>query len=52
MKAYYGDGATKANDWGFDWLPGVTGDHSHFGYWLDTADDKPASAFHNHWRMG
>lgn len=40
MKAYYGDGATKENDWGFDWLPRVTGDHSHFGYWLDMADGK------------
>lgn len=40
MKAYYGDGATKDNDWGFDWLPRVTGDHSHFGYWLDMADGK------------
>src|SRR5689334_7101907 len=34
MKAYYGDGARQENDWGFDWLPRVTGDHSHFGYWL------------------
>ena len=40
MKAYYGDNATKENDWGFDWLPRVTGDHSHFGYWLDMADGK------------
>jgi formate dehydrogenase major subunit len=40
MKAYYGDGATKDNQWGFDWLPRVTGDHSHFGYWLDMADGK------------
>ncbi len=40
MKAYYGDGATKENEWGFHWLPRVTGDHSHFGYWLDMADGK------------
>lgn len=40
MKAYYGDAATKENDWGFNWLPRVTGDHSHFGYWLDMADGK------------
>ncbi len=40
MKAYYGDKATANNDWGFDWLPRVTGDHSHFGYWLDMADGK------------
>ncbi|MBV8050908.1 MAG: molybdopterin-dependent oxidoreductase [Acidobacteriaceae bacterium] len=40
MKAYYGDAATKENNWGFNWLPRVTGDHSHFGYWLDMADGK------------
>jgi len=40
LKAYYGDAATAENDYGFDWLPRVTGDHSHFGYWLDMADGK------------
>jgi formate dehydrogenase major subunit len=45
MKAYYGDGATKDNNWGFDWLPRVTGDHSHFGYWLDMADGKVEGLF-------
>jgi formate dehydrogenase major subunit len=45
MKAYSGVGATKANDWGFDWLPRVTGDHSHFGYWLDMADGKLEGLF-------
>lgn len=40
MKAYYGDSATQENEWGFHWLPRVTGDHSHFGYWLDMADGK------------
>ena len=45
MKAYYGDTATKENDWGFDWLPRVTGDHSHFGYWLDMQDGKMDGLF-------
>ena len=45
MKAYYGDAASKSNDWGFDWLPRVTGDHSHFGYWLDMADGKLEGLF-------
>lgn len=45
MKAYYGQGATKDNDWGFHWLPRVTGDHSHFGYWLDMADGKVEGLF-------
>lgn len=40
MKAYYGERATAGNEWGFHWLPRVTGDHSHFGYWLDMADGK------------
>jgi formate dehydrogenase major subunit len=45
MKAYYGDGATHDNGWGFHWLPRVTGDHSHFGYWLDMADGKLEGLF-------
>lgn len=45
MKAYYGESATKSNDWGFNWLPRVTGDHSHFGYWLDMADGKLEGLF-------
>jgi formate dehydrogenase major subunit len=45
LKAYYGDAATKENSWGFDWLPRVTGDHSHLGYWLDMADGKMEGLF-------
>jgi len=45
LKAYYGDNAQKDNDWGFDYLPRVTGDHSHFGYWLDMADGKMEGLF-------
>ncbi len=37
LKSYYGQAATKENDYGFDWLPRVTGDHSHIGYWLEMA---------------
>jgi formate dehydrogenase major subunit len=29
LKAYYGAAATPENDFGFGWLPRVTGDHSH-----------------------
>ncbi len=32
LKAYYGKRATKENDWGYDWLPKLTKDHSHFEY--------------------
>jgi formate dehydrogenase major subunit len=38
LKAWYGDAATATNDFGFGWLPRISGDHSHFGYWLDMAD--------------
>jgi formate dehydrogenase major subunit len=41
LKAWYGDAATPANDFGFGWLPRISGDHSHFGYWLDMADARP-----------
>ena len=40
LKAWYGDAAHAANGYGFDWLPRISGDHSHFGYWLEMADDK------------
>ena len=45
MKAYYGASATAENEWGFNWLPRVSGDHSHFGYWLDMADGKLEGLF-------
>jgi len=38
LKAWYGNAATAQNDFGFGWLPRTSGDHSHFGYWLDMAD--------------
>ena len=45
LKAYYGEAATKENDWGFGWLPRVTGDHSHQGYFLDMMDGKVEGLF-------
>ena len=38
LKAYYGKNATKENDYGYGWLPKVTGDHSHFQV-VTQADD-------------
>jgi formate dehydrogenase major subunit len=38
LKAWYGDAAQPDNAFGFGWLPRISGDHSHFGYWLDMAD--------------
>ncbi len=45
LKAYYGDAATADNDFGFNWLPRVTGDHSHQGYWLEMMDGKVDGLF-------
>jgi formate dehydrogenase major subunit len=40
LKSYYGEAATKENDFGFNWLPRVTGDHSHQGYWAEMDEGK------------
>jgi formate dehydrogenase major subunit len=45
LKAYYGEAASRENDWGFDWLPRVTGDHSHQGYFLEMLDGKVEGLF-------
>jgi formate dehydrogenase major subunit len=45
LKAYYGDAATTETDFCFDYLPRVTGDHSHYGFWLDMADGKVEGLF-------
>src|SRR6185437_4173602 len=45
LKAYYGEAATEENEFGFHWLPRVTGDHSHQGYWLDMVDGKMDGLF-------
>ena len=45
MKAYYGDAATRENDFGFGWLPRISGDHSHQGYWLEMADGRMDGLF-------
>jgi len=45
LKAYYGEAATRENSWGFDWLPRVTGDHSHQGYFLEMLDGKVEGLF-------
>jgi formate dehydrogenase major subunit len=45
LKAYYGEAATRENDWGFNWLPHVTSDHSHEGYFLEMMDGKVEGFF-------
>jgi formate dehydrogenase major subunit len=45
LKAWYGEAATRTNDFGFGWLPRISGDHSHQGYWLDMADGQMEGLF-------
>ena len=45
LKSYYGDRATTANEFGFNYLPRITGDHSELGYWLDMEDGKMEALF-------
>jgi formate dehydrogenase major subunit len=40
LKAYFGDAATADNDWGFGWLPRLTGDHGTYQQVLDMIDGK------------
>src|SRR5438477_2466956 len=45
LKAYYGKNATPENDFGFNWVPKITGNHSFFEYLYDMADGKMEGMF-------
>jgi formate dehydrogenase major subunit len=45
LKAYYGKNATAENDFGYDWVPKLTGNHSLFEYLYDMADGKMEGMF-------
>jgi formate dehydrogenase major subunit len=45
MKAYYGNRATPEDDFGYDWLPKITADHSFFEYLYEMADGKVEGMF-------
>jgi len=45
LKAYYGKNATAENDFGYDWVPKITGNHSYFEYLYDIADGKMEGMF-------
>jgi formate dehydrogenase major subunit len=38
LKAFYGDRARPENEFGYGWLPRLTGDHSHFTFFTRMAD--------------
>ncbi len=40
LKEHFGDAATKENDYGYDWLPKITGDHSHMPVMVEMAEGK------------
>jgi formate dehydrogenase major subunit len=40
LKAYWGEHATADNDWGFGWMPRLTGDHGTYQQVLNMIDGK------------
>jgi len=40
LKSYWGDAATADNDWAFEYLPRLTGDHGTYQTVMDMLDDK------------
>jgi formate dehydrogenase major subunit len=45
LKAYWGENATAENDYGYDYLPKMTGDHGTYRTVLDMIDGKMAGYF-------
>jgi formate dehydrogenase major subunit len=45
LKAYWGEHATAENDWAFDYLPRITGDHGTYQTVLDMIDHKVKGYF-------
>ena len=45
LKAYWGDAATAENDYAFDYLPKLTGDHGTYQTVMDMLDDKVEGYF-------
>ena len=45
MKAWYGQAATRENDWAFDYLPKNTGDHSHLPMFVAMKDGTVRGLF-------
>jgi formate dehydrogenase major subunit len=45
LKAWWGDEAKPDNDFGFGWLPRISGDHSNYQTIVDMLDDKVEGYF-------
>ena len=40
LKAWFGEAATASNDFGYDWLPKITADHSHMPVFVEMSEGK------------
>ncbi len=40
LKSMYGAAATKENDFGYDWHPKISGDHSHLPMFVAMAEGR------------
>jgi formate dehydrogenase major subunit len=45
LKAYYGKNTTAENDFGYKWVPKITGNHSFFEFLYDMLDGKMEGMF-------
>jgi formate dehydrogenase major subunit len=45
LKAWFGDAASQENDFGFEWLPRINGDHGTYSTVNDMLDDKVEGYF-------
>lgn len=45
LKAWYGDAATQENEWGFGWIPRISGDHSQLPNFINMAERKIKGLF-------
>ncbi len=45
LKSMYGDAATRDNDYGYNWHPKISGDHSHMPMMIQMADGKVRGMF-------
>ncbi len=45
LKAFYGNAATRDNDYGYGWHPRISGDHSHIPMMVNLADGKVKGMF-------
>ncbi len=45
LKAYYGNRATPSNDFGYDWIPKLTADHSYYSFLYKMLDGEMEGMF-------